>query len=149
MGERGFCLGAKGEPHGHEPSTIGADHFVGAWWSRRRALISMLGRTKLRRIMESACLKLVLAASVAMVIGCDRKTDSDAVLIEALHEPMDIPEDWAQISLSRSEVDGVLNLTLSGKKKSLKEVMQTVGESLSKARVPSSHSCAPCTSVQT
>ena len=69
---------------------------------------------------------------MVMVLGCDRKTDSDAVVTDAFYEPLDIPDDWPQISLSRAEVDGVLNLTLSGKKKSLKEVMQTVGESLSK-----------------
>ena len=83
--------------------------------------------------MLSEICKIGLILPIAIAIaGCDGDTASNTSgLTATLNETSTIPDHWAQISLSKIESGGQLKVTLAGKKKTLKEIVDQISEDLS------------------
>lgn len=73
------------------------------------------------------------------IVGCEgksalRETDaSKAVHQSTKNLPNDLPADWTEISLTKTESsDGALNATLTGKRASFNGIVETIRENVTK-----------------
>ena len=79
-------------------------------------------------------LKVALLVCIAWTTtGCDAKPERDVSdLPTALNDTPSIPEHWAQISLAKEKVGDNLRVTLKGKKKTFKDIVEQISNELSK-----------------
>lgn len=79
-------------------------------------------------------LTLALIVCIAWTTtGCDSKPKTDMPdLSSALNETPSIPDDWAQISLSKVESGDILKITLTGKKQKFKDIVGKISDNLPK-----------------